>query len=1680
MLGRLHMGVEECINSWVGLSKRIFQPKHRTLDPRNITDFIKAKGRFDAKVLETEMKKIIKEKLSQSYNLPKKKHPTSLEEALLWDHCQADDGCKVFVCAIKGEDSHPVFLRSYSNETRSDHYSANMKIWEACRATSAATMFFDQFEKVSQGVTQVFFDGAFAYNNPVSRVYQEAIDLWGSRESLLISIGTGGKPDSSMMGGLKGLFAGILEIALSTEKEDTSFKEAHSKMVEAGLFYRFNVPWIGQIGIDNHERLDIIYAATTTYLDGVDTIRIMGICVEKAIEEVGLTLQVGLVSEPESSESLSLDHDRRRVEALLRSIYKHTYQYGEFLGSIPTPLDKTGEWLFKNQSYKTWRDLDEPTVLWVTANPGCGKTVTAKEAIKRLDESQSGRMACHFFFKSGNANQTEWSHALCSLLHQFISKENKLSEVVFPDYDIKGDRLFTEVSTLWNLLLGVVSRARDMYQRVYCVIDALDESEPDTQNLARKDLRRLTVAEGIKFLVTSRPNINIQQRNLSLSVMRVKGEDEVASLTSDISTVIDEEVIALGEEYDLSPQNRELLKQKLKGKSGRTFLWVSLVFKVLRAFGNTSMAWKSINSKLDEIPKDLEDLYAYALVQSPDIEETKKALSIILAARRPLLLEEFNIIFRAGPAKTLEELKTFLEPKSRVEFTARMICGVFIYIANGTVNLIHETAREFLLNRKASSDILGSNIKLVDAHAIIARTCITYLLIKDPYCVGGVAFFYAHSFWMDHDLESRRVSNDPQMDICSKYNLGEPREIDHMIAQLFDHEHPRVVSRHSIMLYNGPEDGSSWISFVMGAIWASNNRGMIVEHAHILLAEAIYKRHFSGAGLFFKFLNPDLIDGCTWARMDSKEWWESSGQDTPAWGARDNIENVDCQPFKRDLRQTIQLIVSSFQKEASGEQSGREAIQGLRDNLLRQRLSVSSYVWSLIYTFSKFTDRFEIQKKILLEWALIRSCGESWGCEASSLAQMVPPSARVYRAAIEFLYGKYRGPVSNEQVRDAIHKLGDRVEREARRHILVWLWEKAYEIGNHLPFQYFEKQSSVEYLVMRGVDEAWNTAMKKNNYNSAEYFYQKGAKRKLTAVLLETGIEGLVHIEKSPEVGPTQVIQYHPLFNTIIWKHSPCSVEEIHDTLLTMFAILVFILPKRFSSISNFSRSTKRDFQLRYEYNMRYTYGQDVIERVASIGRLSLETRERLSISEPRLYNYSLTRRLEPRFPWGVDLSHKQDPTLLGFDINIDESDDIGRKESSSDISNIFRLFLFYSIWIKSPQAEWLLERFSAVTGSSLNESDGNIIAVLAAAVGDARLLRLYAPEHQASKEIAQAQQILLASVLSNDAECCDEILRRTTPYLDLNAYFHHNENHQNWNIYVKSSWETWYSPGDGVLQLEERIRSFIAVMVFGNREFNLNPLGLAVYLRSYEVIDVLFKYGANPWASVDELAVPDLDVEFRTPIRYPPALDYAINIIKMTPEDLDNPTYRYFFKQALALQPKAPSDPGKPETTSQKSLLHYAIEDFNTPLVRLLLSEEADTSVLDSEGRTALHAAVMSVVACQSTLELETTLEILEAIVEKDKGKSYEERGKRSRTPYKLAETLRADNRELWYRVSKILVEAEFESRMIGTSIQETWEASLKEAVEQPRFFGGVVDEWMEVPDMDDWEDESEGALSD
>jgi patatin-like phospholipase/acyl hydrolase len=156
-----------------------------------------------------------------------------------------------------------VYLRSYEPGHLADPLSDDVALWQALRATSAASTFFDAY----QHGAKKFVDGGFAYNNPVQRVKIEASDLWGpDRPALLISIGTGESKGESLGGNIKELAQSMIKLVTQTEKTAEDFYSLNRDMVNRGMYFRFNVPGLATIGMQEYKELDAIESHTIAYL----------------------------------------------------------------------------------------------------------------------------------------------------------------------------------------------------------------------------------------------------------------------------------------------------------------------------------------------------------------------------------------------------------------------------------------------------------------------------------------------------------------------------------------------------------------------------------------------------------------------------------------------------------------------------------------------------------------------------------------------------------------------------------------------------------------------------------------------------------------------------------------------------------------------------------------------------------------------------------------------------------------------------------------------------------------------------------------------------------------------------------------------------------------------------------------------------------------------------------------------------------------------------------------------------------------------------------------------------------------------------------------------------------------------------------------------------------------------
>ncbi|KAM7183754.1 Acyl transferase/acyl hydrolase/lysophospholipase [Rhypophila sp. PSN 637] len=253
MLGRLQMSVKDCIEAYTRMMGGVFV-KSRPIFNLPFTSSGKIRPRFDTKELESAIKAIIEDTGHGG-------------ETLRDPNCK----CKVFVCATEYETTKIHLFSTYQRRGAGfeDVYEEAL-IWEACRATSAATSFFDVAEVGRSRM--VFLDGATGANNPIFYLWEEARAQFGDdferRLQLAVSVGTG-RPDIRAFGNdLKELAKTMIKMSTNTENMNQMFERAHMDLFRDDRFFRFNVQvGLGSVGLEEVSRQSLIRAATHDYLE---------------------------------------------------------------------------------------------------------------------------------------------------------------------------------------------------------------------------------------------------------------------------------------------------------------------------------------------------------------------------------------------------------------------------------------------------------------------------------------------------------------------------------------------------------------------------------------------------------------------------------------------------------------------------------------------------------------------------------------------------------------------------------------------------------------------------------------------------------------------------------------------------------------------------------------------------------------------------------------------------------------------------------------------------------------------------------------------------------------------------------------------------------------------------------------------------------------------------------------------------------------------------------------------------------------------------------------------------------------------------------------------------------------------------------------------------------------------
>jgi hypothetical protein len=346
-------------------------------------------------------------------------------------------------------------------------------------------------------------------------------------------------------------------------------------------------------------------------------------------------------------------------------------------------------WVLKDPVYTKWEQDDDTPLLWISGDPGIGKTMMAVGIIDRLMELPKSPtdpiLISYFFCQNAYPTPNNAASILRGIIYLLICEQPSLDCHIRARYRTGGPLLFegpSAVHSLWDILSDMLDDLDSA--KVFLVVDAMDECEQGLDELLRYiNQKRPKSSNTIKWLITGRRNSHIEHKLSWFKELNLSGRSDHISKAVDEYIRIKLKKLVEAKKYDNELQ--QSIKQHLRQNAGCTFLWVSLVCRELQNVPD----WK--RPSLEEVPPGLEQLYQAMILRmqslGEELEICKKIISTVIHAYRPLHLGE--LVTTAGITGARNE------PQSLSGLVHR--CGSFLTVREDTIYFVHQSAKQFLV-----------------------------------------------------------------------------------------------------------------------------------------------------------------------------------------------------------------------------------------------------------------------------------------------------------------------------------------------------------------------------------------------------------------------------------------------------------------------------------------------------------------------------------------------------------------------------------------------------------------------------------------------------------------------------------------------------------------------------------------------------------------------------------------------------------------------------------------------------------------------------------------------------------------------------------------------------------------------------------------------------------------------
>ncbi|KAK2038282.1 NACHT-domain-containing protein, partial [Colletotrichum somersetense] len=432
-------------------------------------------------------------------------------------------------------------------------------------------------------------------------------------------------------------------------------------------------------------------------------------------------------------------------------------------------------WVLENPEFCQWRNGHDQRLLWVKGDPGKGKTMLLCGIIDELEATRAqGKLLSYFFCQATDERLNTATAVLRGLIFMLLNHDPSLNSYVKEKYDKAGKALFQDANA-WEAMSEIFNNMLHdpKLQGVCLLVDALDECITGLEKLLWL-ITETSQSTSAKWLASSRNWPQIEEQLLT-AAQRLSLELNKESISAAVKIFIKHKVDQLANKKGYRLKTKTNVLRYLSRYAGDTFLWAALVCEALKAVPETE-----VRKRVKTFPPGLDTLYQRMMQNICDStvhEKCKQLLAITAVAYRPLSLVEYGSVY---------DLSSDIEKPDLTKAIHELVirCGSFLTIREDTVYFVHQSAKDYLLNKgyTAFNQILPYGITH-QHYAVYSRSLevLSTMLRRDIYELRDPGSFtentsspdqdplaslkYASTHWVDHLEDSNPADSPARVDL---------------------------------------------------------------------------------------------------------------------------------------------------------------------------------------------------------------------------------------------------------------------------------------------------------------------------------------------------------------------------------------------------------------------------------------------------------------------------------------------------------------------------------------------------------------------------------------------------------------------------------------------------------------------------------------------------------------------------------------------------------------------------------------------------------------------------------------------------------------------------------------------------------------------------------------------------